>query len=330
MNNLPPPGTAWREKIAADEQQRYEGYSALFTRLQARKSQRWGTGRALHRKPLAAAHGSLEVLDGLPAWAKQGLFAHPGDHEVWVRTSNGGFDVAADRKPDIRGFAFKVFGVEGESALGGPCKSQDFTLINQESFGFESSREFVGFVDAVTRGGGALLRYMVKTYGLLGGPKRLASMIARMGRPFTGFATEKFYSAVPMACGPYAARVRLVPAPTNGEPLRGASADWGADFAARLAQGPLHWDLQLQYFADESVTPIEDASVNWTTPYVTVARLMLPRQDVRGEEGARLASRIESAVIDPWQALAEHRPLGDVQRARKAVYFASQKARGAG
>jgi hypothetical protein len=35
-------------------------------------------------------------------------------------------------------------------------------------------------------------------------------------------------------------------------------------------------------------------------------------------------------MIDPWQALADHRPLGDVQRARKAVYFASQRGRAAG
>jgi len=34
-------------------------------------------------------------------------------------------------------------------------------------------------------------------------------------------------------------------------------------------------------------------------------------------------------VFDPWQALMAHRPLGEVMRARKAVYFASQKERGA-
>lgn len=56
---------------------------------------------------------------------------------------------------------------------------------------------------------------------------------------------------------------------------------------------------------------------------------MLPKQDTHGAEGRELAAKVEAAVFDPWQALAEHRPLGDVQRARKAVYFASQKGRGA-
>jgi hypothetical protein len=111
--------------------------------------------------------------------------------------------------------------------------------------------------------------------------------------------------------------------------MAGAREDWAADFCSRLARHPLHWDLQLQFFASEALTPIEDASVNWATPYSTVARLMLPKQDCASAEGQALAEQVERTVIDPWQALAEHRPLGDVQRARKVVYFESQKGRGA-
>jgi hypothetical protein len=69
--------------------------------------------------------------------------------------------------------------------------------------------------------------------------------------------------------------------------------------------------------------------VNWVAPYSTVARLMLPRQDTASAEGRAFAQKVEDCVIDPWQALAAHRPLGDVQRARKVVYYQSQKGRGA-
>ena len=127
----------------------------------------------------------------------------------------------------------------------------------------------------------------------------------------------------------HAVRVRLLPSESNGKPKAGAKYDWGADFSARLARQPLHWDLQLQYFTNERQTPIEDASVNWDTPYVTVARLMLPAQDTASAQGQAFSAKVEASVIDPWQALAAHRPLGDVQRARKVVYFASQKGRGA-
>jgi hypothetical protein len=330
MSSTPVASTEWQEKVAPDEEQRYAEYARQFAQIQVRKSARWGPGRALHRKQLTAAQGTLEVLDSLPSYARHGLFAKPRDYDVWVRLSNGGMDRAPDKAPDVRGFAMRVLGVEGDSALGnGPAKSQDFTLINQESFAFPGADDFVHFVVAASRGNGELIKHVFKRHGLLGGPRLLARMLKMASKPFSGFATEPLFSAAPMANGPYAVRVRLVPAASNGTAALDSSSDWAADFCSRLARGPLHWDLQLQYYADEKTTPIEDASVSWPTPYTTVARLMLPKQDTAGPEGKELFEKVEACVIDPWQALAEHRPLGDVQRARKVVYFESQKGRGA-
>jgi len=330
MGSVPVPGTDWQERVAPDEAQRYAAFADTFAEIQARKSQRHGPGRTLHRKQLAAAQGTLEVLDGLPSFLRHGLFAQPRDYETWIRLSNGSFNRAPDHVPDVRGFALRVLGVEGPSALGnGPAASQDFTLINQEAFSFPRSDEFIDFVAAASRGNGALLRHLVRRYGLLGAPRKLARLVRVASRPFSGFATEPLFSTLPMANGPYAVRVRLQPAHANGTARTDASADWGIDFAARLKRAPLHWDLQLQYYASEALTPIEDASVNWPTPYTTVARLMLPQQDLDSPDGLAFAEKVEAAVFDPWQALADHRPLGDVQRARKVVYFRSQQGRGA-
>jgi hypothetical protein len=328
--STPAPSTAWQERITPGEELRYTGYARQFAEIQARRSARWGPGRTLHRKQITAAHGILEVLDGLPGFCKHGLFEQPREYDVWVRLSNGGLDRAHDSVPDIRGFSLRVLGVEGESALGdGPAPSQDFTLINQEAFAFSNSGEFVEFVVAAAQGKAALFNHVFKRYGLLGAPRRFGRMIKVAGKPFSGFATEPLFSALPMANGPYAVRVRLVPGAANGKPAAGAAQDWAADFSGRLARQPLHWDLQLQFFASEELTPIEDPSVNWPTPYSTVARLMLPRQLTQSDEGKALAEQIEATVFDPWQALAAHRPLGDVQRARKVVYFESRKGRGA-
>src|SRR5205085_273073 len=162
--------TQWAEQVDADEPERFERYAALFTRIQAERSKRWGEGRALHRKQLAVAHGTLDVLDSLPVHAKHGLFAQPRVYETRVRLSNGG----------------------------------------------------------------------------LGGPVRLGRMLRTVRRACGGLATETLYSAVPMANGPYAVRVRIVPAASNGAATAGASRDWAADFCARLRRQPLHWDLQLQ------------------------------------------------------------------------------------
>lgn len=330
MSTHATPSTQWTERISADEAERFAAYAQQFKAIQLRKSQKYGDGRALHRKQLTAAKGTLDVLPGLPEFASHGLFAAAGAHEVWVRLSNGGMDRAPDRMPDIRGFALRVFGVQGESALGnGPAVSQDFTLINQEQFAFPQSAEFIDFVAAASHGNGALIKFLFKRYGLVGGPARLIKLAKTMGKPFGGFATEALFSAVPIACGPYAVRVRLVPSAANGPTDPHAKADWGADFSRRLATQPLVWDLQLQAFVSETLTPIEDASINWPTPYVTVARLTLPQQDTQSQAGQTFCEQVEKSVFDPWQALAAHRPLGDVQRARKVVYFESQKGRGA-
>jgi len=322
------PSTDWKEVVAPDEAQRFASYARQFAELQVRKSQKYGKGRGLHRKQLTAARGQLQVLGDLPAFAAHGLFAQTAQYEVLVRLSNGGMDKTSDRKPDIRGFSFSVLGVQGDSALGnGPAKSQDFTLINQEKFAFPQSGEFVDFVVAASHGGGALIKFLVQRHGLLGAARQIAKTVKTFGRPFGGFAAHAMHSAAPIACGPYAVRVRLVPHASNGAPVTQVQDDWNAEFSARLRQQDLLWDLQLQPFVNEATTPIEDASVDWPTPYTTVARLTLHRQDPAADP--TLAAQVEAAVFDPWQALAAHRPLGDVMRARKVVYFESQKGRGA-
>jgi hypothetical protein len=318
------PSTDWREQVAPDEAERFERYARDFTAMQERKSRKYGNGRALHRKQLLGLQAVFEVLPDLPAPARYGLFATPGRHDAWVRLSNGDPARAADARPDIRGFAIKVFGVAGPGALGaGDAASQDFLLINQPAFAFPKSDEFVGLAMAVTRGGGALLKYVFGRYGIGGGLRLMSRLAKTMAKPFSGFATETFFSCAPIACGPYAVRLRLLPA--SDRVAANAAADWARDIQDRLAQAPLTFDVQLQFFTDEATTPIEDASVDWPAPYVMVGRLHVPQQEVSSD----LQDKVEAAAFDPWSALMDHRPLGDVMRARKVVYFASQKTRGA-
>lgn len=321
--------TQWKELIASDETERHERYARDFAQMQKTKSEQFGNGRALHRRQILAAKGMFEVLPGLPEPARHGLFAAPGSHSAWIRLSNGSPMRQADAKPDIRGFAIKVLGVSGTSALGnGAATSQDFLLVNQSVFGFAGADEFVGFVLASSAGGGAPLMYLLRRYGLFGAIGFLAKLTRTLGKPFKGFASDMFYSGAAIACGPYGCRLRLVP--SDGQPPA-ATKDWRGDFAGRLAKAPLTYDFQLQFFVEESATPIEDASVGWpesVAPYLTVARLGLPIQQIAAP-GQAFDAEVEAAVFDPWMALQEHRPLGEVMRARKVVYFRSEKERGA-
>ncbi|MCB1141162.1 MAG: catalase [Leptospiraceae bacterium] len=323
------PSTEWEEIYAPDEEERFSEYAEKFILIQKEKSKKYGKGRALHRKQILALKAELEILDSLPEYAKSGLFQTPGKYSAYVRLSNGGTEIQADQIPDIRGFSIKVLGVDGEGALGARTKEQDFTLINREAFAFPRSDEFVGLVLAVSGGPFSMIPYLWERYGLWESISKLLQLGSAMNRPFSGFATESFFSAAPIACDPYACRVRLLPAQTDEDGLKLES--WADNFRNHLRKGDLKFDLQLQFYTDEKNTPIEDASKNWEesiSPYISVARLTIPSNQPEGEKYNEFSSLIEESIFDPWNALFDHRPLGDVMRTRKVIYFASQKERG--
>jgi len=324
-----PPSTSWNERVGDNEADEFAKYAASLVELQKAKSERAGVGRALHRKGHLGLRGRLVVRDGVPSYAKHGLFEAPASYEVRIRLSNGSSDHAPDRKPDVRGFAFSVAGVRGASVFGGPAASQDFALIPYSSLPFPTVDEFMGFALAGSRGPGALLAYLGRRYGAVGAIGVARRLVSSFAAPFPGFANATFFSAAPIACGPYAARVRL--APIDPGPPRG-SRGIADDMIDRLRRGPVRYELALQFYVDESQTPIEDPSIDWAesvSPYVPVAELEVAQQDPTSAEGKALAESIERGTFDPWSALAAHRPLGATMRARKVAYFESQKARGA-
>lgn len=326
-----PPSTEWRERVAPDEDERFARHAAALAALQRRTSEKLGPGRALHRKQHLGLSARLEVLGDLPEAARHGLFAKPATYDARVRLSNGTGGAQADRRPDVRGFALRVEGVEGPGALGGPTTAQCFVMINASEFAIPTVDEFVDIALAAAKSPLALLGVLVKRHGLLRGLGEAKRLGAGMSRPFPGFALAPMHCAAPIACGPYAAKVRLVPDGTAATPAADPN-DWSRDVRQRLASGDLRWHLQLQFFVDEERTPIEKPPVPWSesaSPWVPVARLVVPKQDPSSDAGRALAAEIEAARFDPWAALADHRPLGEIMRARKAAYFASQEARGA-
>jgi hypothetical protein len=322
------PSEKWQEKVEPGEGERFQQFAQQLVAMQKRKSEKYGNGRALHRKQIAGLEARFDVAGDLPAPARHGLFARPKSYAARVRLSNGSMEQKSDRTGDVRGFGIKVLGVDGPNALdGGPARAQDFALIHRPAFGFARVEPFVGLVLAAANGPLALVAHLIRSHGLVGGIRTLVQLAQAQNAPFSGFASAPFYSAAPLACGPYAARVRLSPAQPPLPAPR--PLDWAADIRAHLERGPLRFAFELQFFVDEQTTPIEDASAPWPeaeAPFVTVAQLTIPQQPVG--DAAR-TEEVEASVFDPWNALAAHRPLGNVMRARKVAYFASEQTRGA-
>jgi hypothetical protein len=78
----------------------------------------------------------------------------------------------------------------------------------------------------------------------------------------------------------------------------------------------------IQFQTDSHRMPIEDASIEWKeedSPYVPVARVHIPPQSA---DDAALQAEGERMAFNPWHCLEEHRPLGNMNRARRRIYEA--------
>lgn len=59
-------------------------------------------------------------------------------------------------------------------------------------------------------------------------------------------------------------------------------------------------------------------------PFIDAATITIPPQDFETDERRALC---ESLTFSPWHGLAEHRPLGGINRLRRPVYDASGRHR---
>ncbi|RSO06768.1 peroxidase [Streptomyces sp. WAC 05379] len=327
--------------------ERYEGGSPraerlVFERLARElmrvqiKNRRAGGGpvaRAFHAKaPVAVENARLCFHDDLPAALRVG-FARPGaEYPATVRLSGASGIRQGDGSPDLRGAAVRVRVTEQES--------HDLLATSHPVSHAANAREFVAFAKAMA-GARSPLR---KAFALLVklplavGP-RTAGRMRRNVRAATrhtvdSLATETYWSRGAMLWGEAGpVRFLLRPAPGSAPaptPDRGETDFLHREFADRLARGPVEYDLCVQRFVDERRTPVEDASVEWTdgmSPALPVARLTIPGQDLDSAEAHATARRIEDLAFNPWYTTEEFRPLGNINRARKAAYQASSAHR---
>jgi hypothetical protein len=327
------PSTDWRELIDPGEAARFERYAEQLHALQRKSAHGGRAGRGLHFKSQLGLEAELEVLPDLPEHARVALFARPAKYRAYVRFSNGAGARQSDRKGDVRGVAIKVVGVAGKKVIPGMenAVTQDFLMIRTPSTPFRNADEFVPVVVGAVSPPFGIIRA-----GLAVGFGRLFHILRDTLRGFSvptlSLATTRYFSAAPIRFGAYAVHYALTPdAHAAAGAKAGVSADYLADeLAARLREGPVVYDFQVQFFVDEAKTPIEDASVEWKeadAPFVTVARLTLPKQDVASESGRRLAEQLDGFAFDPWHAVEELRPLGNIMRARNVAYRVSTSER---
>ena len=94
-----------------------------------------------------------------------------------------------------------------------------------------------------------------------------------------------------------------------------------------LARGDVFFDMCVQVQTDPFLMPIENSAVMWPTslsPRVPVAIVRIPRQKFDSPAQISFARALS---FNPWHCLPEHRPLGNINRARKRLYWEMSQLR---
>ncbi len=308
-------------------------YAKSVTELQLKMMK--GTGPALrgqHFKQTGAVDAKFTVSADLPCNLKVGLFAEPKSYKSVIRFSNGGR--TDDRMPDIHGMAVKLFGVTGDKMLDGKDDGgeHDFILADNPVFFIRTACEYVPFMQnfAETAPFGEPPVQFIETIAKTQ-PEDVPVIKSFSNHLMTNPLSERYWSQVPYAFGPGDGAIcRYRTAPTTS-PLPGLSkaGNTGANYlryamAEALAENGAIFDFQVQINPDTSEAVIDNPTVEWDLPWETVARIDIPAQVFNTEAQD---ARVEGMSFTPWHSLPEHRPVGQINEIRKAVYLASSLQR---
>jgi len=299
--------------------------------------------RSVHAKSHGLLKGELRVLE-LPLPFAQGMFSTPKTLPVAIRLSTSPGDLLDDRVSTPRGFAMKVIGVDGERLAGSEgATTQDFLLVNGPLFLASNVRSFQRSLKLLASTTDKVPRLKRAFSVLLRGVETLlesanvesAALKGLGGHPETNPLGETFFSEVPFLYGLHMAKWQVVPVSPELVALTDAPVDLAGTpnglrqaVVDHFATHGGEWELRVQLCTDVEAMPIEDATVPWSealSPFVTVARITVPPQVAWS--ASRSAEMDDGLAFSPWHGLAAHRPLGSINRVRRAAYAASASAR---
>jgi hypothetical protein len=293
----------------ANEQQHVD---SLIQGLRAKMERDYTKTRTLrdaHPKMHGCVRGEFSIAPDLPTELRVGVFGQTRTFPVWVRFSNQNGTASPDSKPDIRGVAIKLMGVEGAKLLpdGVVGTTQDFILISDSRFVTKDVAEFDGLVKALISGAIPIAWYFLTH------PRVLRNLISSLRR-FSNPLAIRYFSVAPSLLGDKAVKYALTPREAGQAPVpEGPSSDYLREAMARqLGSGNAVFDFAVQFQVDPDKMPIEDPGVTWDevlSPFRKVATLTIPQQIFDALEQREFGDNLS---FNPWRCLPEHRPLGGI------------------
>lgn len=305
--------------------------------------------RGNHAKILAGIVGAqFRVSPDIPSDLSVGFLGEKPEnndfYETTIRFSNASSRFRDDDTlPDLRGIAIRIKTRQGD---------HDFLMTNANEHHAKDAREaMAAIMSGIDKdiaehffGDGAIGRE-------IGGLPAVVELTLHLGLPtawhiaqtlkkqmtekVTSLATETYWSRAPIAVGKVpdpqqsvAVKYRLQPVidgsdlPGNKPGVGADKPGLGAELKNRIKERAVKFLFQVQRYADDDTTPIEDATIIWRDNFETIAELTIPPEAVIDDDF------VNGLVFSPWNLnLDTFRPLGSMNRARRVVYPASASLR---
>jgi len=315
---------------------------------------REGSGRAVrgaHAKTIGVTRAEVEILGDAPPPYAQGIYATAGRHDALIRFSSASNHLGPDAQlGPVLGFAIKIFDVAGTKLVDDEPDSTTFDVVlkNNPTFIANTAEHYLFIQEIGDQVGDYLGRGRAGFHELLADfvtgkgtleqedwawEELFAFVKAATQTPVRNPLLSTYWTMAAVRHGDYVAKVRVAPAADSTEnaihhqlDLNSGPDVFGPALVDELRAHAFDFDLQTQLCTDLTTMPVNDTTVEWPerlSPFVTVGRVRLPRQDVSAPENVEKG---DALAFNQWRVTSDHRPLGEIMDVRR-IYTASAKAR---
>ncbi len=275
------------------------------------------TSRGAHAKSHACVKAYFTIQENLASNLQHGVFIPGKRYKSWIRFSNGSPNPDKhDGQKDSRGMAIKLLHVNADKQV------QDFLMHNSPAFFSRNIEDYNQLVESDDK-----LRYFIQGNNPVSWRiRQLKQAIDTLAPAAYSPLWDQYFSNTAYKLGPHNIKFRAI-ACTEATQKPVIDED-DPDFlrnrmALELTTNEACFNFQIQQQDTEQYMPIEDPSVLWKeteSPFQTIATITILAQQFNSEQQRQSC---ENMTFSPWQTLAAHKPIGELNRIRKRVYAAS-------
>jgi catalase len=288
--------------------------------------------RDAHAKAHGCVQAEVSVAADLAPALRQGVFSEAGKTwQAWVRLSNGNAYPQFDNMKDARGMAIKLLDVPGAQLLSSQQGrgEQDFVMFNHANFFVSDVAEYQQNV-AAQADGKKITAFLPGWDPRQWQLRHLSIALATLSEAPPSPLLTTYFSVSPYRFGNLNAKFRVTPEAGSCAAYTPPTQNRDLPNFLRTAlyqqlssdRQPACFALQIQLQDATRYMPIEDTSVQWKesdAPFQTVAHIRVPAQDFDTPEQNLMCDNLS---FNPWHGIEAHRPIGGINRLRKAVYEA--------